>query len=834
MALGSFLYGLNLIIYCFREKRKFTDSEICDEVDSGGGVLALDTDPEIDTLPSSGGKSSSTNSSECGVENQSVSQQLPSTPSCSKSGELKQAYDIGNYIAGREFEKDNNLKLKLLNEHWTPPRNFQYPYSTRLSHGKQEKRFLRNDHLLKFPWLVFSPEKKGLFCKACVLFSPQTAGRGSQLLKALVSQPLNNYARLLGKNGYLTEHETTDYHKTSVIRATEFEHAFRQGTNIIEQIDTGKKEQAEENRKRLRPIVKTIMLCGKQNIPMRGHRDDGPLLPTCDDTDDIVSTQEGNFRALLKFRIDAGDVTLEKHLSEGKSNATYISKTTQNELITAAGMEIRDAVLKRVSSAKYFTILADETTDISKTEQMSICIRYVYADHVYEDFLDFVPVIDMTGAGLAEVLLNYMKEVNLDTAYLVGQGYDGAAAMSGAYNGVQAKIKEYFPLAMYMHCASHSLNLVLSTSCKVQCMRNTQGIITEVVNFINSSAKRVDMLKNSITSTATTTKRQHLVKFCETRWVERHDSIECFCELYEAILDFLEKCKDLDATTSAKAFTLHQAITNPEFIVSVAILCSILSVTMQLSKTLQQINLDLIQATSEITAIRSSLQSKRSETEVHFEEIWSCASDMAEKAETDLTKPRISKRSTNRGNIPSSTAFEYYRLNHYSEFLDHVLMQLDARFTAHNNAAFTLSALVPSLCNRYTYKDVQQAVKKYEVFLNSEKQVMSQFHTWQQKWKVCDDAPCNAILALAAWNSDFFPDIYTLLQILCTLPVSTATPERTFSKLRLLKSYLRSTTSQARLNGLAHMYIHRKDVNLTPDAIIQRFAQKSRRLDFVL
>jgi hypothetical protein len=48
----------------------------------------------------------------------------------------------------------------------------------------------------------------------------------------------------------------------------------------------------------------------------------------------------------------------------------------------------------------------------------------------------------MTGKGIANLILESLKQFGIDTKYLRGQGYDGAAAMSGKYNGVQAHIQE--------------------------------------------------------------------------------------------------------------------------------------------------------------------------------------------------------------------------------------------------------------------------------------------------------------------------------------------------------------------------------------------------------
>lgn len=68
---------------------------------------------------------------------------------------------------------------------------------------------------------------------------------------------------------------------------------------------------------------------------------------------------------------------------------------------------------------------------------------------------------------------------------LDGQGFDGATAMSGRLNGVQSIISEKYPSILYMHCVSHFLNVTLTSSSAVTNVRNTQGTICELINFIN-------------------------------------------------------------------------------------------------------------------------------------------------------------------------------------------------------------------------------------------------------------------------------------------------------------------------------------------------------------
>lgn len=117
---------------------------------------------------------------------------------------------------------------------------------------------------------------------------------------------------------------------------------------------------------------------------------------------------DGNFRSLLRFRMAAGDEVLKKHLVE--SNSSYTSPTIQNEIIGICGNLIREKIVAKINRAEGFSILADETTDISGIEQFSLCARYVKeiidVSTLREDFLMFVPVNDVTGKGLSEAILN--------------------------------------------------------------------------------------------------------------------------------------------------------------------------------------------------------------------------------------------------------------------------------------------------------------------------------------------------------------------------------------------------------------------------------------------
>ena len=117
-----------------------------------------------------------------------------------------------------------------------------------------------------------------------------------------------------------------------------------------------------------------------------------------------------------------------------------------------------------VQKAGYYLILADETKDASKQEQLSIVICYVECNSVVERFLTFVLATDLDAQHLSKYILDTLALYNLDVNKLVSQGYDGASVMSGSCSGVQQHIREIAPHAIYIHCRAHCLNLVLVDS----------------------------------------------------------------------------------------------------------------------------------------------------------------------------------------------------------------------------------------------------------------------------------------------------------------------------------------------------------------------------------
>jgi hypothetical protein len=274
-------------------------------------------------------------------------------------------------------------------------------------------------------------------------------------------------------------------------------------------------------------------------LPLRGHRDHGPLFRE-------GCNNDGVFRAALRFRIEAGDTDLEEHVLTSPANATYCSWDTQNEILSAAGAVLTKAIVEEVRSAKFFTIIADETSDCAQREQCSLSLRYVQNFKVVERFLAFTDLHgDQTSKSIAKNIIEKLVEVGLDPKLIRGQGYDGASAMSGNLSGVQAEIKKIAPSATYIHCASHVLNLAVQQSCNIIAIRNAHGQIGEIASFFHSSAQRTTILQQKLDEAVVANLipkgARKVKKVCPTRWVESQASVIKFKQLLLPIVHSLEE-----------------------------------------------------------------------------------------------------------------------------------------------------------------------------------------------------------------------------------------------------------------------------------------------------
>ena len=288
---------------------------------------------------------------------------------------------------------------------------------------------------------------------------------------------------------------------------------------------------------------------------MRGHRDNVTDLEMFQGL-----TIMAIFLALLNFRIEAGDTVLGEHLCTSARNAIYISNTVQNQIIDVLVDQIRQ-IIQKVQAAKWYTVIADEVTDISNKEQLSIVLSYVESDSlvVREDIVGFTECdTGISGQNLADKITTLLEALGLDLSNLRGQAYDGAGNMAGSINGTAAIIiTAQYPFAIYWHCASLCLNLAIVKSLELTSVRNMMGVVGRVYHFFAAHPKHQRALEKAISDCQPSSTAHKLKDMCRTRWVQQIDAIEIFTSLHQSIVGCMGSiCNDGPGLWNADSITL--------------------------------------------------------------------------------------------------------------------------------------------------------------------------------------------------------------------------------------------------------------------------------------
>ena len=253
-------------------------------------------------------------------------------------------------------------------------------------------------------------------------------------------------------------------------------------------------------------------------------------------------------------------------------------------------------------------------------------------------------------------------------------------------------------------------------------------------------------------------------------------------------------------------------------------------------ETPEKRDLDVYEASTNSNSVTDDLQDIRD----NIKDIWSEWFDLAVSTAANVgvvpSIPRRTNQHQHCDNLPAQTPSDYYKRAVAIPFLDHLQSEMKTYFKTTNDVVLSrLFNLLPELVAVGDRNpDIEAALEFYENDLPSPHVVDVELPRWKRKWCSTEDAdlPTSAVQTLAACDREFFPNIHTLIRILCTLPITSAECERSFSTLRRLKTYLRSTMSSERESGLALMNInYHRDINI--EEVINTFAQRQpRRLLF--
>lgn len=229
--------------------------------------------------------------------------------------------------------------------------------------GSQHRPFNRSWYE-SHSWLEYSETKDAAYCFVCRHFR-QNVGRTET---AFTKDGFTNW-----KNATQTfkTHETSMGHKYAMQDWVESKNRVKQGSTIKTMLDEGHLKTVRENRRYLAAVIDSLRFTACQEIAQRGHREN----PS--------STNRGNFLELLSL-FGKYDEIVKQKIQDLPARAKYTHHDIQNEIIgIMANMIIRE-ISEEVKASKYFALLVDETKDIRKTEQISVVVRYLYDNNIYE------------------------------------------------------------------------------------------------------------------------------------------------------------------------------------------------------------------------------------------------------------------------------------------------------------------------------------------------------------------------------------------------------------------------------------------------------------------
>ena len=290
-----------------------------------------------------------------------------------------------------------------------------------------------------------------------------------------------------------------------------------------------------------------------------------------------------------------------------------------------------------------------------------------------------------------------------------------------------------------------------------------------------------------------------------------------------------------DSVTDAT--TLLLALSTTEFISALVIITACLKHLLGLTRSLQAEAKDIVQAVSEINSVKATLQDVRNNVEEHHGKWFAEVEELCACVNTEPSLPRLCGRQRHRPNVPAQSPSEYFRRTISIPVLDHLLLEMETRFDKHQQTAVQGLYLVPSLLVTKTLEEVSPKIQElgdlYKDDLPFYSSLSSEFHCWYMKWRDQEKEHGSASLPTTLYHtlpqcSSLFPNITVLLQILCTLPVTSCESERSFSGLKRIKTSIRSTMGNERLTSLSLLHFHR-DIDINIEEVIGEFARRFPR-----
>ncbi|XP_022859237.1 uncharacterized protein LOC111380007 [Olea europaea var. sylvestris] len=329
--------------------------------------------------------------------------------------------------------------------------------------------------------------------------------------------------------------------------------------NQEQHIQSGFYKQSEHARSayvtRLNASIDCVRLLLRQGHSFRGH----------DEYED--SLNPGNFLVQLQFLAAHNEVINTVTLGNAPHNCKLTSPDVQKDIVNACAIETINVIIKDVGDS-LFSILVDESRDLSMKEQMSIILRYVdNSGHVNECFIGIEHVTSTTALSL------------------------------------KAAIDKESPCAFYIHCFAHQLQLAFVAMAKKNIpITNFFRVVGGTVNTVGASSRRCDLLREKqldfivealekceILSGQGLNQETTLQRSGDTRWSSHYNSLVNFLAMFFSVLDVLAMIVEdefCSCDQRSDATNLLESIQKFDFTFNLQLMRSVLGMSNELSKAL--------------------------------------------------------------------------------------------------------------------------------------------------------------------------------------------------------------------------------------------------------
>ena len=730
-------------------------------------------------------------------------------------------------------ERDE-VRRKYLTKGPCQPRGHDFPKTLK---GHKLRRFNPAWFDLYGDWLEYSIKTDKAFCLVCYLFRDYTENKcGSDEFVTKGFDTWKNPKRLGEHVGLVNS-----FHNNALKMA---DNLMNPNQSIVQAFYKQNDAAKNEYKIRLNASIDACRYLLRQGLPFRGH------------DESTESANKGNFVELVKYTADQNEIVSKVVLENAPKNNQMVSHKIQKDLAHCFAEEVTQSIIQEVDHG-VFCLLVDESADVSTKEQVAVVFRFVDKKGIVKErFAGIIHVQETSSASLKCAIDSFFAKHGLSMKKLRGQGYDGASNMKGEFNGLRSLILRENSSAYYVHCFAHQLQLVVVGVAKKHFeVSDFFDKIYVLLNVVGASCKRKDKIREDQRKIIEEGVREGKIKTgkglnqeCSlqrpgnTRWGSHYKTLLRLADLFTSIIKVLEYVESdgSDGIKRCQANGLLKYFHTFDFVFYLQLMLLLLGLTHNLSKALQRKDQDILNAMSLVKSTKQQLCKLR---ENGWDSIIGKVNSFCKNNNTELfimeeefVNP---KRPRQRSNI---TNLHHYQVECFYTVLDMQIQEFNDRFDEINTELLGCTASL-SPTDSFHQFDQSKLVRLSE-FYPEDFSSMERISFGHQLGIYIDNISEDQRFANLEGLGDLarvmvetkkhlsHPLVYRLLKLVLTLPVATATVERSFSAMKIVKTTLRNRMGDEFLNDCMVCYTEKEHFDeVTNDMVIKRFQDmKDRRM----